>query len=355
MSLTGTRFVKTSSVAQLIREGTVRLNALPGVEIAAATCCVPLQGNLGLPFVVEGRPLQQGPFHGGAGFAPISPTYFKTFRIPVLRGRAFTDRDDGGASPVAIISRTMARRYWPNTDPLADRITIAKGLPELGDSTRQIVGIVDDVRDSGLNRDPQPLMYVPWAQLPDAHNANLIGFVPLGWIVRTRGEPYLLSNAIQQELRAASGGLPVASPRTMDDILIGSTARFDFNLLLMTIFAAAALLLASIGIYGLMTYAVQQQTREIGIHLALGATPHNVRNMIVRQGMSVAAIGVVIGLASAFGVTRVIASFLFGVTPRDPLVFAAVPLVLIGVAWLGVWFPARRAARVDPMIALRVE
>jgi predicted permease len=355
MSLTGTRFVKTSSVAQLMREGTARLNALPGVEMAAATCCVPLQGGLGLPFVIEGRPLQQGPFHGGGGFAPISPTYFKAFRIPMLRGRAFTDRDDGGASPVAIISQTMARRYWPNADPLADRITIAKGLPEIGDSTRQIVGIVEDVRDGGLNRDPQPVMYVPWAQLPDAHNANLIGFVPLGWIVRTRGQPYLLSKAIQQELRAASGGLPVAPPRTMDDILIESTARFDFNLLLMTIFAAAALLLATIGIYGLMAYTVQQRTREMGIHLALGATPHNVRNMIVRQGMSVAAIGVAIGLASAFGVTRVIASFLFGVTPRDPLVFVAVPLVLIGVAWLGVWFPARRAARVDPMIALRAE
>ena len=249
----------------------------------------------------------------------------------------------------------MAQRYWPNGDPLTDRITIAKGLPELGDATRQIVGIVGDVRDGGLNRDPQPTMYIPWAQLPDAHNANLIGITPLAWIVRTRGEPYQLSSAIQNELRLASGGLPVARPRTMDEVVTQSTARSDFTMLLLTIFAGSALLLAAIGIYGLMAYSVQQRTREIGIQLALGADSHKVRNTIVGQGMSVALVGVAIGLASAFGLTRIIASFLFGVTARDPAVFVAVPLLLSAVALMGVWLPARRAARIDPVIALRTE
>ena len=355
MSLTGARFAKTAAVAQVIRDGAERLNALPGVEVAGATCCVPLQGGLGLPFVVEGRPLTNGPFHGGGGFTPISATYFSAFKIPIVRGRAFTDRDTGGAPNVAIINQAMAKQYWPTGDPLADRITIAKGLPELADPTRQIVGIVGDVRAFGLSQDPPPTMYIPWAQLPDAHNVNLVGITPLAWIVRTRGEPYSLSTAIQTELRQASGGLPVARPRTMDEIVTQSTARTDFNMLLLTIFAGSALLLAAIGIYGLMAYSVQQRTQEIGIRLALGAEPQTVRNMVIRQGMSVALVGVAIGLASAFGLTRLIASFLFGVAARDPVVFVAVPILLSAVALAGVWLPARRAARVDPVIALRTE
>ena len=355
MSLTGARFAKTAAVAQVIRDGADRLNALPGVEVAGATCCVPLQGGLGLPFVVEGRPLTGGPFHGGGGFTPISATYFSAFKIPIVRGRAFTDRDTGGAPNVAIINQAMAKQFWPTGDPLADRITIAKGLPELADPTRQIVGIVGDVRAFGLSQEPPPTMYVPWAQLPDAHNANLVGITPLAWIVRTRGEPYSLSTAIQTELRQASGGLPVARPRTMDEIVTQSTARSDFNMLLLTIFAGSALLLAAIGIYALMAYSVQQRTQEIGIRLALGAEPRNVRNMVIRQGMGVALVGVAIGVASAFALARVIATFLFGVAARDTLVFVTVPLLLSAVALIGVWLPARRAARVDPVIALRTE
>jgi predicted permease len=313
---------------------------------------VPLQGGLGLPFVIEGRPLE-GPFHGGGGFTPISATYFTVFKIPVLRGRAFTDRDDGAAPKVAIINQAMARQYWPDGDPLNDRITVAKGLPQLEDPTRQIVGIVGDVRAVALNIDPPPTVYVPWAQVPDAHNANLVSFIPLSWIVRTRGESSSMVNTIQTELRYASGGLPVARPRTMDQIVVQSTARSDFNTFLLSTFAGSALLLAAIGIYGLMAYSVQQRTQEIGVRLALGADSQIVRNMIIRQGMSLALAGVALGMASAFGLTRVIAGSLFGVTARDPLVFISVPLLLTAVALFGVWFPARRAARVDPLVALR--
>ena len=220
---------------------------------------------------------------------------------------------------------------------------------------RQIVGIVGDVRDGGLNRDPQPIMYIPWAQMPDAHSANLLDITPLAWIVRTRGEPSALAAAFRRELRLASGGLPVARPRTMDEIVARSTARSDFNMILLTTFAVSALLLAAIGIYGLMAYSVQQRTQEIGIRMALGAGAHTVRNMVIRQGMSVALLGVAIGVASAFGLTRVIAVFLFGVTARDPLVFVGVPLLLSAVALVGVWLPARRAARVDPVVALRTD
>ena len=203
----------------------------------------------------------------------------------MLRGRAFTDQDAGGAPVVAIINQAMAKRYWPTGDPLADRITIGRGLgPRMELAGRQIVGIAGDARDAGLNRDPQPIMYVPWAQMPDAHSANLLDITPIAWIVRTRGEPMTLSTAIQKELRLASAGLPVARPRTMDEIVVRSTARSDFNMILLTTFAVSALLLAAIGIYGVMAYSVQQQTQDIGIRLALGAASNTVRNMVIRQG-----------------------------------------------------------------------
>ena len=198
-------------------------------------------------------------------------------------------------------------------------------------------------------------MYVPWAQLPDAHSANLVDITPLAWVVRTRGEPYSFSTVIQKELRTASSGLPVARLRTMDEVVGQSTARSDFNMSLLTVFAVSALVLAAIGIYGLMAYTVQQRTQEIGIRLALGADTDRVRNMVLGQGMTVVLVGVAIGMASAFGLTRVIATLLFGVTTRDPLVFSVVPIVLASVALIGVWLPARRAARVDPVVALRTE
>jgi putative ABC transport system permease protein len=355
MSLRGDRFTKADAVARLMRDGAERLGALPGVEVAAAAIGVPLQGGFGLPFIIEGRPLD-GPSHGGGGFAPIAPNYFRVYRIPIARGRAFTDQDAAGTPGVAIISQAMAKRYWPNGDPLNDRITIGKGLgPRMELVGRQIVGIVGDTRDGGLNRDPGPMMYVPWAQVPDAHSANLLDIVPLTWLVRTRSEPHAMSVPIQKELRLASGGLPVARPRTMDEVVMRSTARSDFNMIVLTVFAGSALLLAAIGIYGLMAYSVQQRTQEIGIRLALGARVQGVRNMIVRQGMAVVLLGVAIGIASALALTNLIATFLFGVTARDPLVFVSVPVLLSAVALLGIWLPARRAARVDPVVALRVE
>jgi len=355
MSLRGPRFATAASVAQLMRDGSERLAALPGVEVASAAIGLPLEGGFGLGFVIEGRPLD-GPVHGGGGFAPIGPSYFQAFKIPVVRGRAFTVQDTAAAPKVVIINQAMAKQYWPNGDPLADRLTVGGGLgPRMGLVGHQIVGIVGDVRDAALNRDPGPVMYFPWAQVPDAHSANLIDIVPISWIIRTRGEPYALSAAIQRELRIASGGLPAARPRSMEEVVSRSTARSDFNMILLTTFAAAALVLAAIGIYGLMAYSVQQRTQEIGIRIALGAAAESVRNMVIRQGMSVALLGVAIGAAAAFGLSRVIASFLFGVTARDPLVFTVVPALLTAVAFLGVWLPARRAATVDPVVALREE
>jgi predicted permease len=355
MSLTGARFARAATVGQLMRDGRERLEALPEVEAAAASCCVPLQGGFGLGFIIEGRPLE-GPAHGGGSFTPISANYFNVFRIPLQRGRYFTEQDTAGAPGVVIINQAMARQYWPDGNPIGERLTIGRGLgPGMEEPPREIVGVVGDVRDGALNREPNPIMYVPWAQLPDAHSANLLDITALAWVVRARAQPLTLSESIQTTLRDASGGLPVARLRTMDAVVSQSTARSDFNMLLLSIFAGSALILAAIGVYGLMAYSVQQRTQEMGVRLALGADASRVRNMVIRQGMTLVLIGVIIGVASAFGLARVMATFLFGVTPRDPVVFVAVPLVLAGVAWLGVWLPARRAARVDPVLALRVE
>ncbi len=222
----------------------------------------------------------------------------------------FTERDDGAGAPVVVINQAMAKRFWPKADPLSDKIWIGKGImTELAAETpRQIIGIVGDVR-GGLDNDPGPTMYVPNAQVPDALNALNVRITPLKWVVRTRVNAFTLSSAIQEQLRQASG-LPVSDVRTMDEVVSRSTSRQRFNMLLMTVFGAAALFLASLGVYGLMAYSVQQRTQEIGIRMALGAGSGHVLKMVVGQGMCLALVGVAIGVASALGLSRLLATFL---------------------------------------------
>jgi putative ABC transport system permease protein len=352
MSLAGTRLVNTPAVGRLVRDAVQRLDALPGVVAAGAASAVPLEIGSGLPFDIVERPLANGAVR--VGWTSVSPGYFDVFRIPILRGRNFTDRDDSAAAGVAIINQTMARTFWPDRDPIGDRIIIGKGYgPGFDEPARQIVGIAADIHDDGLNRNPTPMIHVPVAQMADGITTLLARVAPIAWIVRTRSAPRSLSRAIETELRQATGGLPVASTLSMDEITAQSTARADFNMILMNVFGAAALLLAAIGIYGLMAYSVEQRTQEIGIRMALGADSEHVRKMVVFEGMRLALVGVWIGAAGAFALARLISSFLFGVKPWDPLVFAAVPVLLGVVAFLAVWIPARRAARIDPLDALR--
>ena len=356
MSVSSPQFVKADAVERLVRTGVEHLRGVPGVEMASATCCVPLEGGYGLPFIIAGRPLKDAPSHGGGGWLTVSPGYFEVFRIAMKRGRSFTDRDDAQGPPVVIINESFAKQFLKDGDPLAERLIIGKSFMRefASEQPRQIVGVASDVRDGGLNRDPQPAMYVPQAQIPDAANALNVRLTPIAWVVRTRMSPYAASATVQEQLRQVTG-LPVSDVRSMEDVVSRSVSRQQFNMLLMTVFASSALLLAAIGIYGLMAYSVEQRTQEIGIRLALGANTGDVRRMVIRQGMRLAVVGLVIGLASSFGLARVIANLLFGVTPRDPLVFTAAPLLLAVVAFIGVFLPARRAVRVDPVIALGAE
>ncbi|HEY7058817.1 MAG TPA: ABC transporter permease, partial [Vicinamibacterales bacterium] len=260
MSLKGARFEKAEAVEQLVRNGVEKLRTIPGVVNASATCCVPLQGGYGLPFRIVGRPLAadaQGPYHGGGGWMTISPGYFEVFKIPVRRGRTFNERDVANSTQVVIINEAMAKQYWPKSDPLTDRLLIGKGVMREfeAETERQIVGVVADIKSNGLDSDPQPQMFIPQAQETDLANALNVSLTPISWIVRTQVPPQSLSNAIQEQLRQVTG-LPVSDVASMDDIVSISVSRQRFNMWVMSIFGGCALLLAAIGIYGLMAYSV---------------------------------------------------------------------------------------------------
>ena len=356
MSLTEKRFEKTAGVAQLAHDGVAALDALPGVDSAAATCCVPLEIRHGLPFVITERSANDTNAKGYGGWLDASPEYFKVFRIPLMHGRIFNDHDDQDSETVVIINEAFARKYWPHGDPLNKHLLIGHDIgPDFVEPPRRIIGIVGDVHEDGLDQDPVPMMYVPTAQVADRMTALNDRISPMSWAVRTKVPPSTLKTAISHELVRASGGLPVWNVLTMDEVVDHSTARADFNMLLLTIFAGSALLLAAIGIYGLMAYSVQQRTQEIGIRMALGAEKGAVRNMVVFQVMRLALIGIVLGLAAASGLVKLLSSLLFGVKTWDPVSFVIVPVLLIIVALLAVWLPAHNATRIDPVEALRYE
>jgi predicted permease len=361
-SVTSTRFETRAGLSELTRLGLEQLRSLPGVLSASATCCMPLETVWQLPFIVEGRPPEsltragRLTYTGFAGWTFIAPGYFDVLKVPILRGRDFTNADRAGASGVVLINEEMARRFWPSRDPIGDRLIIGKGMrPEYDDEpVRQIVGIVGNVRDTALTRPARAAMYVPIAQEPDGVTRLNVQLLPLVWIVRTAGDRAVARRTIERTVTQISG-LASARTRSMEEVMSESTARSRFNTWLMSIFGACALLLAGIGVYGLMAYSVQQRTREIGIRMALGAGLTDVRRMVFSDGLTVTAIGLALGLIASFGLARSESALLFQVSPHDALVFLAVPIILFATALLGIAIPSRRATRVNPIDALRVE
>jgi predicted permease len=356
MSVSGDRFQKTGPVVQVIRDGSDRLLAIPGVLDVGVSNCLPMAGGFGMIFDVVGRPKGNSPFTGGAGFYSTSWSYFSTLKIPLLRGRSFAKQDDSTAPGVVIINEAMARRYWPKGDPLKDKIVIGPGAgPAFAEGPRQVIGIVGDTHDGGPNREPFPIMFIPLAQMPDLETALNSRVAPLYWFVRSQVDPRTLVTPMSAALRDASGGLPIAHMRTMEEVEARNVARQRFNMLLLSVFGSAGLLMAAIGIYGVMSYSIEQRTQELGVRMALGAQASNLRNMVIRQGMILTLIGVAIGIGGAFWLTHFLASFLFGVKPLDPVAFIATPILLSAIALASIWSPALRATRVDPMTALRIE
>ena len=344
IGLPGTRY-KAEQQASFFRELTKRAGALPGVESAGAATSLPLGGvgsTYGRSFIPEGRPLVPEESFQTENFV-LAGDYFQTMRIPLKAGRTFTDHDTAETTPVVIINETAARRVFPGQDPLGKRILVWRDEK----FAREIVGVVGDVKAVTLDEEVPCQIYVPHAQDP--------GWGTLGLAVRTKGEPEALTSQVRDVIFSLDKDQPTYNIRTMDQAFSESVAKTRLIVLLFGVFSVFALLLATIGIYGVIAYSVAQRTHEIGIRLALGAQRREVLRMIITQGMILTLIGALLGLAGAFAVTRVMRSMLYGVSTTDPLIFISVSLLLTVVALLACYLPARRATKVDPMIALRYE
>ena len=355
-SLASGAYSTTASVSAFTTQVVRRVEMLPGVEAAASAIVLPVEGGIDLPFAIVGKPPERGEYNGDEQWRSVSPHYFRVFKIPVLRGRAFTETDTGASARVVMINEAMAKKYWPKEDALGQMIVIGKGLgPQFEEPARQIVAIVGNVRENGLGNAGVGVMYVPQSQMTEGLTALANSVIPLSWCVRTSTDPSSLRVAIERELHGVDGQMPISRERTMTEVLSGAVARQSFNVVLLSIFAGIALLLAAIGIYGLMSYSVDQRTQEIGIRMALGADRGRMLRVVLREGMTLAVIGVVVGLLLGYAMSRVLASLLFGVKASDPVTFAAVAGILTMVALVATYIPARRATAIDPANALRYE
>jgi putative ABC transport system permease protein len=335
------KYTEDEEIASVYDRVLEQVRSIPGVRSASAVLGVPLGGaSARFGFSIEGRPDPAPGQELRAGFQPVSPDYFRTMEIPLRAGRDIQDRDHADASPVAVINETMKRRYWPDEDAVGKRISYDD------ETWVEIVGIAGDIRFEGLDRDPRPEIYVPYKQVP-------LRFMTLA--IRTEGDPLDLVSAVRSEVLSVDPELPVFKVMSMEQLLGDSMAQPRFNMYLFGVFAATALLLAAVGIYGLMSYTVGQRRHEIGIRMAMGARVNDVLGLVVRQGMVLALAGLGAGLCVAWGLTRVLSAFLFGVTATDPLTFVAVSVLLSLVALLAIFIPAYRATRVDPLTALRYE
>jgi putative ABC transport system permease protein len=321
-----------------------RVETLPGVQSAAATNFLPLSGFWGTAtFLIEGRPLPKPGDEPEADNRVVTPNYFRTLGIRLVSGREFTERDRVGSPQVAIINETTARRFWPNENPIGKRVN-------WGDDKKpdwwEIVGVVGDVKAFGLEAKTHADVYRPLWQAP---------FPLIALTVRTNSDPLALAAAVRQEVWSVDKDQPIFKVLSMEQLAAESVTLRRVSMLLLGIFAGVALVLAAVGIYAVISYAVTQRRHEIGVRMALGASASDVVRLVVRQGMALALTGVGVGLVASFALTRVMSSLLYGVSATDPATFAAIALLLAAVALAACYLPARRAAKVDPMIALRSE
>jgi putative ABC transport system permease protein len=339
-----------------------RVRAIPGVKSAGTTTTLPMSGqNSSGSFQIEGRQTAPGVNnpHGSRWLA--SEDYFQTMRIPLVKGRYFDARDTEANGHVVIIDEALARKYWPDEDPVGKRVTFesvpqptptqpqAQPTPSPQPIWREVVGVVGHVRnEGGLEGESRAQYYVPFGS-GNASSSNL--FVAVG----TDGDPAQLAPAVRGAITSVDRDLPVFRVTTMEKMVADSLTQRRFSMFLFGVFAALALALAVVGLYGVMSYAVAQRTHEIGLRMALGAQARDVLRMVVGQGMALVGVGLGIGLAGAFVLMRLMSSLFYGVSAADPLTYAGIALLLAAVALLASYIPARRATKVDPMIALRYE
>jgi len=351
--LDGPRYDTTQESAAFYRDALERISRLPGVEAAAVTNKLPLDWQFRMPVVLPEKPDQAHMTQ----FRMISPDYFRAMKIALRQGRAFTDADNAAAPPVVIVNEALAQRFFDGQDPLARRILVRR------DATLQVVGVVADVKQEGLDKESPPMVFVPIPQMSDRLMAAVRTFTPSYFTIRATGAPRGLPSgfpsgfmdAVKREIAAVDATVAMSQVYSMEEMMGRSIASQRFYMLLVGLFAGLGLLLAGVGVYGVVSYSVAQRTNEIGIRIALGARAVDVVRLVLKHGLALAAIGVAIGLLASFALTRLMKGLLFGVSETDPLTFAAVALSLIGVALMACWIPARRAAKVDPIVALRSE
>ncbi len=347
LTLSETRYPDAAKRAAFFNQLLPKLETLPGVQAVGLTNQLPItEDDSQSDFEIEGRPkkVKKDDFDITSRRS-INPAYFNVLGMQLLRGRAFSEDDNRAGRLVAIINETMARRYWPNEDPLGKRITFDE-TEEKKPIWREIVGVVNDVKHQGLNKPPLAEVYYPYAQRPEA---------TVYLAVRTTTDPKGLAAAVRSQVFSQDAEQPISGVETMEERITTFMAPDRMITLLLGLFAALALALAAIGIYGVIAYSVAQRTHEMGIRLALGAQTSDVLRLVLRQGMLMVLGGVGVGLALALGLMRLMKTLLFGVQATDPLTFAVVALLLTSVALLACWIPARRATKVDPLVALRYE
>jgi predicted permease len=343
-SLNSTKYRTTAQVWELQQRVTERLRALPGVESVATVSSLPLERGLNNFLSLDGPEARNGASVESRG---VNPDYFRTLGISLRNGRGLSDEDRQNAPAVVVVNEALVRRLFPERDPLGAQIYIDK-------SYRQIVGVVADIREKGANLAPPPTVYVPASQVSDGMSVATARWFLTSWIVRTSA-PVDLSAGLRDALREADPQLPVAKIRPMTEVVSASFTHQRFIATLMGAFAALALALTAVGLYGLLSYQVSQRTHEIGLRMALGAQARDVLRMIIRQGMTLVLIGVAVGLACAFALSRIMSNLMFDITATDPATYAFIALLLTAVSLLACYIPARRATRVDPMIALRYD
>ena len=348
MALPIGKYAKPEQQTAFIQNVLQRIEGLHGVQSAGITNALPLgRGDSSGPFRIEGLPTPAPGEAPTASFRTVSPRYFEAMGIALKKGRVFTEQDRAGAPDVMIINEALARRYFPDEDPVGKRL-IGNRLQLMGgdEVTREIVGVVADVRHFGLDVEARAEMYYPYNQDP---------WPGTYMAVRAASDPVALAAALRNEIWSVDKDQPIHNVKPMGRRVAESTMQRRFNMLLLAVFASVALALAAVGVYGVMSYSVTQRTHEIGIRMALGARATDVLKLVVSQGMSLALCGVAAGLGAAVALTRLMSSLLYGVSATDPVTFAVIPLVLTGVALVACFVPARRATKVDPMVALRYE
>jgi predicted permease len=345
LTMTGKKYADKSAVLNTFHDLWDRLERLPGVSAAGAVTPIPLSATFAWgPIVVDGRTPLPGEQFINADERVVSGHYFETMQIPLLRGRLFNEHDTLDSQRVIVIDEYMAQQIWPNENPIGKHIRF--GTLTAASQLEEIVGVVGRIKQYTLDADSRIALYIPQTQNP-SRGMNLV--------LRSSADPASLTSAVKDQLRALDPNLPMYDVRTMSQRVDESLASRRFSMLLLGLFASLALALAAIGTYGVMAYLVNQATREIGIRMALGATQQNILSLILRKGMTLALSGVALGLAAAFALTQLLRSQLFGINATDPATFVAIAVLLAGIALFASYIPARRAARIDPMISLRSE